>query len=90
MILMQFQRESAIDFSFHFMPEYFDWATHLPKQIPGWQAIFRQMLFLREAFHIKAELNPFQAFHPGYLDIIHSDHRIGGAPAGTSSLHGAY
>ena len=23
------------------MPEYFDWATHLPKPIPGWRAIFR-------------------------------------------------
>ena len=36
-----FQRESVIDYSFPYWTEFFDWATHLPKQIPGWLAIFR-------------------------------------------------
>ncbi len=35
------QREEAIDFSYHFVLEYIDWVTPLPKPNPKWPAIFK-------------------------------------------------
>ena len=39
------QREQVIDYSFHYMPDYFDWAMPLPRSTPRWLAIFKPFTF---------------------------------------------
>ena len=36
-----FQREDAIDFSYHYVPEYIDWVTAKPLPVEKWTAIFK-------------------------------------------------
>ena len=45
-----FQREEAIDFSFHYLPEYIDWVTTKAKPEEKWIAIFRPFTTVTWAF----------------------------------------
>ena len=35
------QREEAVDFSFHYILDYFDWVAPMPQQKEKWTAIFK-------------------------------------------------
>ena len=35
------ERENAIDFSFHYILDYFDWVAPMPQQKEKWTAIFK-------------------------------------------------
>ena len=39
--LNSIQREDAIDFSYHYVPEYIDWVTAKPLPVEKWTAVFK-------------------------------------------------
>ncbi|TRY68968.1 hypothetical protein TCAL_07479, partial [Tigriopus californicus] len=50
------EREDVIDFTHHYVPEYFDWVCPLPKPNPNWPAIFKPFSLYTWMFVILATI----------------------------------